>query len=145
MTRTEAGDEGRGPVRGDPSGVSSDATDDVTAALAREVYWAEDGVSRIPGDARSLRERLDAFTYQMRADQRQAVPVGETFLGSDASWKRGLKQLVWRLTRFSTMRYDRLLAELAEMNGELARRLVATEEEVSRLRRELDDRDGDRS
>lgn len=144
MTRTEAGDEGRGPDGGDPSGVSSGATDDVTAALAREVYWADDGVSRLPGDARSLRERLDAFTYQMRADQRQAVPVGETFLGSDAGWKRGLKQFVWRLTRFSTMRYDRLLAELAEMNGELARRLVATEEEVSRLRRELDDRDGDR-
>jgi hypothetical protein len=79
----------------------------------------------------------------MRADQRQAVPVGETFLGSDAGWKRGLKQFVWRLTRFSTMRYDRLLAELAEMNGELARRLVATEEELSRLRRRMDDRDGD--
>ena len=141
MTRTEAGDEGRAPDRGDPSGTP----DDATSALAREVYWAEDGVSRLPGDARSLRERLDAFTYQMRADQRQAVPVGETFLGSDAGWKRGLKQFVWRLTRFSTMRYDRLLAELAEMNGELARRLVATEEEVSRLRRELDDRDGDRS
>lgn len=140
MTRTEAGDEGRAPGGGDPSG----APDDVTAALAREVYWADDGVSRLPGDARSLRERLDAFTYQMRADQRQAVPVGETFLGSDAGWKRGLKQFVWRLTRFSTMRYDRLLAELAEMNGELARRLAATEEEVSRLRRELDDRDGDR-
>ena len=92
----------------------------------------------------SLRERLDAFTYQMRADQQQAVPVGETFLGSSAGWKRGLKQFVWRLTRFSTMRYDRLLAELAEMNGELARRLVATEEEVARLRGELEDRDGDR-
>jgi hypothetical protein len=140
VTRTEAGDERRGPGGGDPSGVA----DDVTAALAREVYWAEDGVSRLPGDARSLRERLDAFTYQMRADQAQAVPVSETFLGSDAGWKRGLKQFVWRLTRFSTMRYDRLLAELAEMNGELARRLVATEEEVSRLRRELDGRDGDR-
>jgi hypothetical protein len=140
VTRTEAGDEGRGPDSQNPSGVS----DDVTSALAREVYWAEDGVSRLPGDARSLRERLDAFTYQMRADQRQAVPVGETFLGSDAGWKRGLKQFVWRLTRFSTMRYDRLLAELAEMNGELARRLLATEEEVSRLRRELDDRDGER-
>jgi hypothetical protein len=144
VTRTEPGDEDRGPVRGDSPSVSSGA-DDVTTALAREVYWADDGVSRPPGDARSLRERLDAFTYQMRADQRQAVPVGETFLGSDAGWKRGLKQLVWRLTRFSTMRYDRLLGELAEMNGELARRLVATEEEVSGLRRELDDRDGDRS
>ena len=118
--------------------------DETKAALAREVYWAGDATSRSPADARSLRERMDEFTYQMRADQRQAVPVGETFLGSTAGWKRGLKQFVWRLTRFSTMRYDRLLAELSEMNGELARRLVATEEELARLRRDLEDRDGDR-
>jgi len=143
VTRTEGGDAGRGPGGGDRSGASPGGTDDVTAALAREVYWAGDGVSPLPADARSLRERLDAFTYQVRADQQQAVPVGETFLGSTAGWKRGLKQLVWRLTRFSTMRYDRLLAELAEMNGELARRLVAMEEELARLRREVDDRDGD--
>ncbi len=134
----------RSPDGGDQSGASPDGTDDVTVSLAREVYWAGDGVSSRPGDARSLRERMDAFTYQMRADQQQAVPVGETFLGSTAGWKRGLKQVVWRLTRFSTMRYDRLLAELAEMNGELARRLVAMEEELARLRRELEDRDGDR-
>jgi hypothetical protein len=127
---------------GEPVPVAPENVDDAVATLAREVYWAGEGGSGLPADARSLRERLDAFTYQMRADQRQAVPVGETFLGSDAGWKRGLKQFVWRLTRFSTMRYDRLLAELAEMNGELARRLVATEEELSRLRRQLDDRDG---
>ena len=142
-----------GPMsgEGDPSGpedvkedVPEDGKDDVTTALVREVYWAGDEVSRLPADARSLRERLDAFTYQMRADQQQAVPVGETFLGSAAGWKRTLKQFVWRLTRFSTMRYDRLLAELAEMNGELARRIVAMEEEIARLRRELEGRDGDR-
>ena len=131
-----------GQTPGEPVPVAPENVDDAVATLAREVYWAGGGGSGLPADARSLRERLDAFTYQMRADQRQAVPVGETFLGSDAGWKRGLKQFVWRLTRFSTMRYDRLLAELAEMNGELARRLVATEEELSRLRRQLDDRDG---
>jgi len=136
-------DAARGPTGGDQV-AAPEAIDEATATLAREVYWAGEGVSRLPGDARSLRERLDAFTYQMRADQRQAVPVGETFLGSDAGWKRALKQFVWRLTRFSTMRYDRLLAELAEMDGELARRLVATEEELSRLRHELGDRGGDR-
>ena len=133
-----------GQTPGEPVPVAPENVDDAVATLAREVYWAGEGGSGLPADARSLRERLDAFTYQMRADQRQAVPVGETFLGSDAGWKRGLKQFVWRLTRFSTMRYDRLLAELAEMNGELARRLVATEEELSRLRRRLDDRDGDK-
>lgn len=136
--------DGKEDAPGEPAPAAPENEDDAVATLAREVYWAGEGSSGLPADARSLRERLDAFTYQMRADQRQAVPVGETFLGSDAGWKRGLKQFVWRLTRFSTMRYDRLLAELAEMNGELARRLAATEEEVSRLRRELDDRDGDR-
>ena len=134
-------DAAGGSTPGEPAQAAPE--DDAVATLAREIYWAAEGVSGLPADARSLRERLDAFTYQMRADQRQPVPVGETFLGSDAGWKRGLKQFVWRLTRFSTMRYDRLLAELAEMNGELARRLVATEEELSRLRRRLDDRDGD--
>jgi hypothetical protein len=135
-------DAARGPTDDDPAPATPEE-DDAAVTLAREVYWAGEGVPRLPTDARSLRERLDAFTYQMRADQRQTVPVGETFLGSDAGWKRGLKQFLWRLTRFSTMRYDRLLAELAEMNGELARRLVATEEELSRLRRRLDDRDGE--
>jgi hypothetical protein len=123
---------------------SERAADGTAASLAREVYWAGDGISRLPTDVGSLPERLDAFTHQLRVEQRQLVPLGETLLGSAAGWKRKTKQVVWRLTRFSTMRYDRLLAELAEMNGELARRLVATEEEVSRLRRELDERDGDR-
>ena len=135
MTSTEGGDVDRG---GDPSGAPPTGTDDVTAALAREVYWAGDGVSRLPADAQSLRERLDEFTYQLRAEQRQLVPMGETVLASAAGWKRWTKLMVWRLSRFSTMRYDRLLADLAEMNGELARRLLKTEEEVSRLREELE-------
>jgi len=135
VTSTEGGDVDRG---GDPSGVPPTGTDDVTAALAREVYWAGDGVSQLPADAGSLRERLDEFTYQLRAEQRQMVPMGETVLASAAGWKRWTKLMVWRLSRFSTMRYDRLLADLAEMNGELARRLLKTEEEVSRLREELE-------
>jgi hypothetical protein len=65
-------------------------------------------------------------------------------LGSAAGWKRKTKQVVWRLTRFSTMRYDRLLADLAEMNGELAQRLNETEEEIARLREELEHRGGER-
>ncbi len=139
MTSTEGGDEGRG---GDPSGVPPTGTDDVTAELAREVYWAGDGVSRLPADATSLRDRLDEFTYQLRAEERQLVPMGETVLASAAGWKRWTKLMVWRLSRFSTMRYDRLLADLAEMNGELARRLLKTEEDVSRLREELERRGG---
>ncbi len=117
--------------------------DGTAASLAREVYWAGDGISRVPADAGSLHERLDAFTHQLRIEQRQLVPIGETMLGSATGWKRGTKALVWRLTRFSTMRYDRLLADLAEMNGELAQRLRETEEEVARLRAELERRGGE--
>ena len=115
---------------------------DAAAALAREVYWAGDGISRPAADVGSLAERLDAYTHQMRVDQRQLVPAGEALLGSSAGWKRTIKAFIWRLTRFSTMRYDRLLADLAEMNGELAQRLLETEEELARLREELDRRGG---
>jgi hypothetical protein len=124
---------------------SERAADPTAASLAREVYWAGDGISRLPTDVGSLRERLDAFTHQMRVEQRQLVPAGETLFGSTAGWKQKIKLIVWRLTRFSTMRYDRLLADLAEMNGELARRFLETEEELARLREDLDRRGGSRS
>jgi hypothetical protein len=143
-----SGEERTGP-RPDDMGVprgaeaSESAADGTTASLAREVYWAGDGVSRVPADVGSLRERLDAFAHQMRIEERQLVPIGETALGSAVGWRRRTKSLVWRLTRFSTMRYDRLLGDLAEMNGELAQRLLETEEEVGRLREELEGRGGD--
>ena len=114
---------------------------DAAAALAREVYWAGEGASRRPADAGSLGARLDAYTHQARVDQRQLVPA-ETLLGSASGVKRRIKLFIWRLTRFSTMRYDRLLADLAEMNSELARRLLETEEELARLREDLDRRGG---
>jgi hypothetical protein len=129
-----------------PSGsAGTDPPSDAAAAsLAREVYWAGDGVSRVPSDVGSLRDRLDAFSHQLRVEQRQLVPMGETLLASAAGWKRWTKLILWRLSRFSTMRYDRLLADLAEMNRELAQRLSETEEDVSRLREDLERRSGER-
>jgi hypothetical protein len=120
----------------------SEPADDTAAALAREVYWAKDADPRPPSDLGSIRDRLDDFAHRMRVEQRQLVPIGETLLGSSANWKRRVKLVLWRLTRFSTMRYDRLLAELAELNGELAARLHETEEEVARLRDERADGGG---
>ncbi|HEX6264889.1 MAG TPA: hypothetical protein VF036_06375, partial [Actinomycetota bacterium] len=84
--KDEKQDAAGGPTPGERAPAAPENEDDAVATLAREVYWAGEGGSGLPADARSLRERLDAFTYQMRADQRQAVPVGETFLGSDACW-----------------------------------------------------------
>jgi hypothetical protein len=137
------------PAGPPPDGVDPQGTresvrtgDGAAAALAREVYWASEGTTRFPTDDGSLPERLDAFAHRLRVEQRQLVPVDAMLLGSTSSWKRRVKAFIWRLTRFSTMRYDRLLAEVAEMNGELARRLRETEEEIARLREELDRRGG---
>jgi hypothetical protein len=111
---------------------------DVAGDLAREVYWAGDGVSRLTGDFGLLGERLDTYAHQLRVAQRQLVPADKALLGSAAGWKHGIKLFIWRLTRFSTMRYDRLLADLAEMNGQLARRLFEMEEELARLREDFE-------
>jgi hypothetical protein len=118
-------------------------TGGATASLAREVYWAGGRASERGTDLASLRERLDAFSRRMRLDQHQPVPSNESTLGSTVAWKHRTKVLLWRVSRFATMRYDRLLADLAEMNAELAQRLLETEEELARLRNELHGSSGD--
>ena len=118
-----------------------DRSDQAASSLAREIYWAKEG-DPPPTDLDSIRDRLDDFAHRMRVEQRQLVPIGETLLGSAAGWKRTIKLALWRVTRFSTMRYDRLLAELAALNGELAHRLQETEEELARVREELRGRGG---
>jgi hypothetical protein len=119
----------------------SDRSEETASSLAREIYWAKEG-DPPPTDLDSIRDRLDDFAHRMRVEQRQLVPIGETLLGSAAGWKRTIKLALWRVTRFSTMRYDRLLAELAALNGELAHRLQETEEELARVREELRGRRG---
>ena len=147
MTGRDAHEDAEPPDdTGDPvaSGSGPDESD-VSADLAREVYWAGDGVSPVPADFGLLGERLEAYAHQLRVEQRQLVPADRILLGSSAGWKHGIKLFLWRLTRFSTMRYDRLLADLAEMNAQLARRLFETEEELARLREDLERREGSRS
>ena len=140
MTQTDGGDVSREPDADDPPGAPPSGADDVTAGLAREVYWAGDGAPRLP-TSRLARRATGCVHASLRVDQRQLVPA-ESLLGSASGLKRRIKLFTWRLTRFSTMRYDRLLADLSEMNGELARRLLETEEELARLREDLDRRGG---
>jgi hypothetical protein len=114
-----------------------DASPDTAGEVAREIYWARGGGSFPPADPGSIRGRLEDFAHRRRVDHGQLVPNDDALLVSGSAWKRSLKNGIWRVSRFSTMRYDRLLAELAELNGELAARLASTEEEVARLREEL--------
>ena len=105
----------------------------------REVYWAGDGVSRSRPTSACSANDWTAYAHQMRVEQRQLVPAGETLLGSSAGWKHGIKLVLWRLTRFSTMRYDRLLARARGDERLSSReRLAETEEELARLREDVE-------
>ena len=116
------------------SGTSRDAT---AEALAREIYWAHDGSLPPPAGPEQIGDRLDEFAHRLRIDHGKVIPNDETLLRSPSPAKRTVKTWIWRVSRFSTMRYDRLLAELADLNAELAAQLASTEEEVARLREEL--------
>ena len=129
---------------GSPDGAEHDdpAPDGTAAQLARDVYWASDGTPRGDVDARSVRGRLEAFAEQLHREQRQVIPYGDPVLGSPSGGRRAAKIAIWRLIRFSTRRYDRLLADLADLNAELAARLQASEDELARLREKLAGREG---
>jgi hypothetical protein len=108
--------------------------------VARELYWAEDAVSRARMSTPQVRDELHDFAALMRADERLAIPRGEPNLASVSRWRRQLKFRLFRLFRPISWRYDRLLADHAELTTALAERVQQLEGEVARLREELADR-----
>ena len=129
-----------------PAMKADDAVADPAAELLRrELYWARGTLSGLRADGASSRDRLYAFAVQRRSDETQRYPFEESTLEAASPLRKLVKVVVWRATRFATRRYDRLLAELAELDAAVAERLVAAEEEVARLRAELDELRRDRS
>jgi len=112
-------------------------------SLSRELYWAQERASRARMDTAEIREHLHDLAMQLRADEKVIVPHGEGNLASPSKWRRRLKFRLFRLMRPISWRYDRLIADHAELTTSLAERLMAAEAEIGRLRAELDrDRDG---
>ncbi|MGH7541685.1 MAG: hypothetical protein ACRELC_11860 [Gemmatimonadota bacterium] len=107
--------------------------------LRRELYWAQSGVERSLAHTVSIRDRLHGFALRRRTEEFQMRPSGDRSLRSPSNARRVVKLGLWRLLRFATQRYDRLLADLAELNAGLAERLLAAEDEIARLRAELDE------
>ena len=70
----------------------------------------------------------------MRTDETLVIPMGEGNLASPSKWRRQLKYRVWRVMRPATWRYDRLLADHAELTTSLAEKVMALEAEVERLK-----------
>jgi hypothetical protein len=115
---------------------------DPRAALERELYWAEEATPRSRMDTGEVRDALHDFAIAMREDEKQVIPRGEPNLASTRRWRRPLKVRLFRLFRPISWRYDRLIADHAELTAALADRVAVLEAEVRRLRgpEEGDDR-----
>lgn len=105
--------------------------------LARELYWAQERASRARMETPEIRDRLHDLAAQLRADEKVIIPHGEGNLASPSPWRRRLKFALFRLMRPISWRYDRLLADEAELATSLAERLMGAEAEIARLRARL--------
>lgn len=110
--------------------------DPAFADLSRELYWAEERASRARMDTAEVRDRLHDLAMQLRADEKVVIPQGEGNLASRSKWRRRLKYRLFRVMRPISWRYDRLIADHAELTTSLAERLMAAEAELARLRAE---------
>lgn len=109
--------------------------------LSRELYWAQERASRARMDTAEVRDRLHDLSMQLRADEKVVIPHGEGNLASRSRWRRKLKYGLFRVMRPISWRYDRLLADQAELTTSLAERLMAAEAELARLRAQVEGSD----
>ena len=112
------------------------------AELEREVYWAEEATPLCPEYTGEVRDLLHDFSVLVRADEKQAIPRGEPYIGSRSRVRRKAKSMQFLIFRPIRKRHDRLLADLGELTAALADRVVALEAEVNRLREQTDEVDG---
>ena len=96
-------------------------------------------------DTPEIRDRLHDLAAQLRADEKVIIPHGEGNLASPSRWRRQMKFGIFRVMRPISWRYDRLIADHAELTTSLAERLMAAEAEIERLRTRLDGADAPRT
>ena len=89
-------------------------------------------------DTPEVRDRLHDLAAQLRADEKIVIPMGEGNLASPSRWRRQLKFGLFRLMRPISWRYDRLLADQAELTTSLAERLLDAEAQIAELRARLE-------
>jgi hypothetical protein len=114
--------------------------DEPQSELLREMYWARDSAARGRMDTPEVRDRLHDLAAQLRTDETMVIPMGEGNLASPSRWRRQMKYRLWRVMRPATWRYDRLIADHAELTTSLAEKVMVLEAEVDRLKAELDAR-----
>lgn len=112
---------------------------DAQADLLREMYWARDSAARGRMDTPEVRDRLHDLAAQLRTDETMVIPMGEGNLASPNRWRRQVKYRLWRVMRPATWRYDRLIADHAELTTSLADKVLVLEAEVDRLKSQLEE------
>jgi hypothetical protein len=129
------------PMTGSGTPPTSPGGNAARDALRREMYWAEEATPIGRLQTAEVRDQLHDFAALMRADEREPIPRGEPNLASVSRWRRQLKLRLFRLFRPVSWRYDRLLADHAELTTALAERVQAAEAEAARLRAILEERE----
>jgi hypothetical protein len=81
------------------------------------------------------------FAWLRRTDEQRLIPLGEPHLGATSRWKRRVKYLLFRMLRFMTARYDRLLADQADLTVALSERVIDLEAQLTELRTRVEGRD----
>jgi hypothetical protein len=117
--------------------------DPAAVALARAVYWSGSHTADEAdgGGTRLLREKLMEFAWLRRTDEQRLIPLGEPHLGASSRWKRRIKYLLFRVFRFMTARYDRLLADQADLTVSLSERVIDLESQLTDLRARVEGKD----
>jgi hypothetical protein len=108
--------------------------DETRDRLARELYWAQEHAARATLGAGEIRDRLRELATQVRADESVTIPLGEPALATAGRGRRFFKYRLFKLARPISRRYDRLIAEQAELVTGLADQILALDADLEHLR-----------
>ncbi len=107
--------------------------------MKRALWWAG-AEPRAPG-IEGTRDALRELAAQVRVDATVVFPIAEPTLRSTSGLRTWLKTRIFRLTRPVSWRYDRIIADHADLTAALADHVLSVENELERLRSTLDEKD----
>jgi hypothetical protein len=107
--------------------------------MRRALWWA--GAEPRAAGIEGTRDALRDLAAQVRVDATVVFPIGETTLQSPSRLRTWLKTRIFRMTRPVSWRYDRLIADHAELTAALAAHLLNVDNELERLRSIIDEKD----
>lgn len=114
------------------------ADDPALDLLRRSLYWSQGAGQHEPRTTQHVRGKMLESIAHLRDDERRFIPYDEPNLSGRSNARRRVKRSLFRILRYMTFRYDRLLREQAQLGVALADRVIALEAEVAVLRERAD-------